>query len=278
MKARTPPGPEFGQRLDEEVVVDRAREKPLAGFEVRAIDHREVAERHVRDGNVEGVVAERRVLKADAVDGGPRIQRFEQAGGQGVQLDGGADRPGRDVCGLQAEEAPDASGGLQDPRSGKIAEPQREQAIPDSPDHVRTGEERVQTRALKRLPLAVVHQGPKTVSALDPGVVLRPVSAQSERRLEGAVAEAAEARQDCALLGGGWATLSRQGLEETSAARLASKRAAGPTTKSAGVQTWSSAPGSSEEPETREPRRGVRRSAPARRRQKAAHRAGLRLW
>ena len=51
---------ELGECLDEEVVVDGAREKPLAGFEVGAIDDWEVAERYVRDGNVEGVVAERR--------------------------------------------------------------------------------------------------------------------------------------------------------------------------------------------------------------------------
>ena len=46
-------------------------------------------------------------------------------------------------------------------------------------------------------------------------MVLRPVSAQAERRLEGAVAEAAEARQDCPFIGGGWATLGRQCLEES---------------------------------------------------------------
>jgi hypothetical protein len=53
------------------------------------------------------------------------------------------------------------------------------------------------------------------LSALDPSVVLGPVSAQTKRRLEGAIAEAAEARQDCPLIGGGWATLSRYGLEES---------------------------------------------------------------
>src|SRR6266566_2177209 len=114
--------PEFGQRFDEEVGVDRAREKPLAGFEVGAIDDWEVAERHVRDGNVEGVVAERRVLKAGAVDGGPRVQLFEKAGSYGVQLSCGADRPGRCLLGLQAQEAPDARCRFQDPRSRKIAE------------------------------------------------------------------------------------------------------------------------------------------------------------
>ena len=41
------------------------------------------------------------------------------------------------------------------------------------------------------------------------------MSAQPKCRLEGAIAEAAEARQDCPLIGGGWATLSRQGLEES---------------------------------------------------------------
>ena len=75
------------------------------------------------------------------------------------------------------EEAPDARGRFQDPRSRKIAEPKGQQTVPDSADHVRAGEERVQTRALKRLPLAVIHQGAKAVSALDPGLVLRPVSA-----------------------------------------------------------------------------------------------------
>src|SRR6266566_4965997 len=41
--------PEFGQRLDEEVIVNRSTEKPLASFQVRVVDHREVAEGHVRD-------------------------------------------------------------------------------------------------------------------------------------------------------------------------------------------------------------------------------------
>ena len=41
------------------------------------------------------------------------------------------------------------------------------------------------------------------------------MSAQAKRRLEAAIAEAAEARQDCPLIGGGWATLSREGLEES---------------------------------------------------------------
>src|SRR5213076_2484688 len=115
--------------------------------------------------------------------------------------------------GLKAQEAPDASGGFQNPWGGKIAEPKGQQTVPDSPDHVRTGEERVQTRALKRLPLAVIHQGAQAVSALDPGLVLRPVSAQSERRLEGAIAEAAKAGHNSPVLGGGYATVSRQCLE-----------------------------------------------------------------
>ena len=60
-----------------------------------------------------------------------------------------------------------------------------------------------------------MHLRAQALSALDPGVVLGPVSAQSECRLEGAVAEAAEARQDYPVIGGGWATLGRQRLEES---------------------------------------------------------------
>src|SRR6266700_164238 len=48
-------------------------------------DDWEATEGHVRDGNVERVVAERSVLQANAVHDGPRVRRFEQAGGQGVQ-------------------------------------------------------------------------------------------------------------------------------------------------------------------------------------------------
>jgi len=99
-------------------------------------------------------------------------------------------------AGCRPEEAPDAGCRLQDTRSLKAPEPEREQALPDSRDHVGTGEERVQARTLKRLPFAVVHQGAKTLSALDPGGVLEPVSAQSERGLEGAVTETAEASQN----------------------------------------------------------------------------------
>ena len=158
----------------------------------------------------------------------PRIRRFEQAGSQGVQLDGGADGSGCCVLGLHAEEAPDASARLQNPRSRNASETQRQQPIPDSHDHIGTGEERVQTRPLERLPLTLVHQGAQALPALDPGVVHGPVGAQSERRLERAVAETTEARQDCPFLGRGWATLSRQRLEESERRQVGLEACHGP--------------------------------------------------
>jgi hypothetical protein len=77
----------------------------------------------------------------------------------------------------------------------------------------RAGEERVQTRALDGLSLGVVQQRPKTLSTLDPSVVLRSEGAQAECRLEGAVAETAEARQDCAFLRSGRPALSAEYLD-----------------------------------------------------------------
>ena len=55
---------------------------------------------------------------------------------------------------------------------------------------------------------------PKTFSTLDPRVVRRSMCGLTERRLEGAVAEAAKARKDYLLFGGGWATVNRESLNE----------------------------------------------------------------
>src|SRR5258708_5309822 len=72
---------EFPQSLNKEVVVNCSREKTPTGFEVRTVHDREIAEGHVRYGDIEGFVAERRVLEPQGVDSSKRIQRFGQARG-----------------------------------------------------------------------------------------------------------------------------------------------------------------------------------------------------
>ena len=136
---------------------------------------------------------------------------------------------------LQAEEAPDARGRFQDPWGGKIADTERQQTVPDSPDHVRLVKNAFRRERSRTATRQSSTREPKALSALDPGVVLGPVSAQAECRLEGAVAEPAEARQDCSFIRGGWAASAPSALRATSAAMLASKRATGPATRSAGV-------------------------------------------
>src|SRR5260370_41677469 len=79
---------EFCQSLDKEVVVNCSREKTLTGFEIRAVHDREIAEGHVRYGDIKGFVAERRVLEAQGVDTSKRIQSLQQTRGQRVKLNG----------------------------------------------------------------------------------------------------------------------------------------------------------------------------------------------
>ena len=103
-------------RLREVVVVDVACEGRALGRDERGIEHADLAERHVRDDQVEVVLGQDRVFQWRRLNERPLIELFRNRGGDGFLVHAVDARAalGADRAGHRAEEVARADGGLED--------------------------------------------------------------------------------------------------------------------------------------------------------------------
>ena len=131
-------GPHPLGRRDKEIIVD----VKLARVELR-VERRVVAERHVRDGEVEAVGRQRRFLERLRPDVRVRIKELGEPGGQRVDLNPGELRAGAHPVGHEPEEMPEPARRFED---AAVGESQPGHGRIHRPDHRRRGVVRVQHR------------------------------------------------------------------------------------------------------------------------------------